>query len=409
MWAEVDNTFSFIFASYGQDLSDRDSDLCRNLIKSDWYVERYGRWVQMEKANDNKRYFKLEGGGSRRASSIGGAMTGYRADAVVIDDPLKAEDCDNVTEIEKANEWYQTAAYNRVNSAEHSIRVIIMQRLHVEDMSELAKSVLDFGELIVPQEYDEETSTVSCLGYHDPRKVNGELAFPARFNDNFRDEMIKAQGQRKYDSQYQQSPTIIGGGLFKREHWRYANIAPEDVYWVRYWDCAATEVDTNPNACYSAGVKLGYSKRTGAYYIDDVIRDRVGPRALENLIQNTAEQDGRAVKVFMEQEPGASGKSVIHYYKTRVLRGFFFDGDLPSGDKVIRAEPLASQQAAFNVYLINGDWNRDFIDECTDFPNGRYKDQVDAASGAFKMILEFTKSFNEMIIEQYFGKGGSNG
>ena len=88
----------------------------------------------------------------------------------------------------------------------------------------------------------------------------------------------------------------------------------------------------------------------------------------------------------MEQEPGASGKSVIAYYARRVLTGFRFSGAPPSGSKVERAAPLASAAEAGNVRLIEGSWIHEFLDEASAFPLAAHDDQVDACSGAFGII-----------------------
>jgi predicted phage terminase large subunit-like protein len=64
----------------------------------------------------------------------------------------------------------------------------------------------------------------------------------------------------------------------------------------------------------------------------------------------------------------------------------------PTGDKVVRAEPLASQIAAENIKLIAGEWNRPLLREMEMFPNSRYRDQVDAISQGFNFLTGHTLS-----------------
>jgi predicted phage terminase large subunit-like protein len=73
------------------------------------------------------------------------------------------------------------------------------------------------------------------------------------------------------------------------------------------------------------------------------------------------------------------------------LAGRLFKIQLESGDKATRAAPLAAQFEAGNVYLVRGAWNRAYIDEMCDFPGGKYKDRVDASSGAFGQLVMSTK------------------
>ncbi|MFP4018232.1 MAG: hypothetical protein ACLFUH_03195, partial [Bacteroidales bacterium] len=72
----------------------------------------------------------------------------------------------------------------------------------------------------------------------------------------------------------------------------------------------------------------------------------------------------------------------------RNLAGFAVYADKPTGDKVKRADPYSVQVNNNNVYLLRGQWNKDFIDEHTFFPYSTYKDQVDAASGAFAKLTK---------------------
>ena len=90
-------------------------------------------------------------------------------------------------------------------------------------------------------------------------------------------------------------------------------------------------------------------------------------------------------EIGVEQEPGSGGKESAEA-TLRMLSGYRCYADKVTDSKEIRAEPFAAQVQGGNVYLLPGDWNTDFLDECESFPNGRFKDQVDAASGAFARL-----------------------
>jgi predicted phage terminase large subunit-like protein len=123
----------------------------------------------------------------------------------------------------------------------------------------------------------------------------------------------------------------------------------------------------------------------GVYYIEDVRRAQLSPLGVEHLITNTAAQDGQSVKVWMEQEGGSAGKMVISHY-AKLLSGYAFRGNHPTGSKELRADPFAAQAEAGNVKLVRGSWNKEWLDEVCGFPLGANDDQVDSADGAFDKL-----------------------
>ena len=171
------------------------------------------------------------------------------------------------------------------------------------------------------------------------------------------------------------------GGVLRREWFEIVDAAPaRPERKVRYWDMAATEQKPGADPDWTVGCLL--SKQGGTYYVEDVRRFRRDPAAVEAIVCQTADLDGRGTKVVLEQEPGSSGKTVIAAY-LRALAGFTVSGDRVTGSKTSRAGPFASQAQAGNVKLVRGAWIADFLDECDAFPGGAHDDQVDAASGAF--------------------------
>lgn len=172
------------------------------------------------------------------------------------------------------------------------------------------------------------------------------------------------------------------GGMFKRESMAIVDDYPREIDLVRYWDLAATEVSANnADPDWTVGLLLGRSP-DGVYWVIDVKRMRGTPREVEALIAHTASEDGPGVKIRMEQEGGASGKSMIDYYRRDTLSRYDFKGNRPSGNKRVRAGPISSQAEAGNLKIVRGRWNRAFLDELELFDQGLHDDQVDALSGA---------------------------
>ena len=188
--------------------------------------------------------------------------------------------------------------------------------------------------------------------------------------------------------------TARTGGTAFRAEW-FPLVSKDDVPWkqleevVRYWDCAATvpKDDTDPD--YTAGVKLGVTDDR-RYYILDIVRFRGTPHTVELRILETAIADGLDVDIFMEQEPGASGKQVTDHFLRDVLDGWTFRGDPATGSKESRAKPVSSQAEAGNLYLVIGDYVVDFLDEAESWGNeAAHKDQIDALSGAFAKLQRY--------------------
>jgi predicted phage terminase large subunit-like protein len=149
---------------------------------------------------------------------------------------------------------------------------------------------------------------------------------------------------------------------------------------VRFWDLAASS-----QGDFSAGVRM--AREGGIYSVEDLVHGRWTPAARDAVILQTAALDGRGVEIVIEQEPGASGVAQIAALVT-MLAGYRVSGRRSTGDKITRAGPLASQAEAGNVKLVEGAWNRAWIDEVASFPEGSYDDIVDASSGCFLVLAE---------------------
>ena len=122
----------------------------------------------------------------------------------------------------------------------------------------------------------------------------------------------------------------------------------------------------------------------------NVVRGQWSSLERERIILETTKNDhadwGR-VKTWVEQEPGSGGKESAER-TIAMLAGYPAEQDRVTGSKEIRAEPYAAQQQAGNVSVLKGPWSQEFTDEHELFPNGKYKDQVDAAAGGFMKLAK---------------------
>lgn len=155
---------------------------------------------------------------------------------------------------------------------------------------------------------------------------------------------------------------------------------------VRFWDLAATEPHSgNLDPDWTVGTLMLFDQGVG--YVLDVRKIRAKGDKVEQLISQTAAEDGRSVAIRIEQEPGSSGKALIDQYARYVVPGFDLVGLRASGDKITRARPFAAAVANGNIRLVRGAWLTDFLDEMSSFPEAcNHDDQVDSCVGAFTFL-----------------------
>lgn len=181
---------------------------------------------------------------------------------------------------------------------------------------------------------------------------------------------------------------MIEGTVFRRNWFKSEDYYPEEIPLIRFWDLAATDPVMGKDPDWTAGALIG-TDRDGGVHVVDVRRMRGNPSDVEKFIRGTAEEDGPEVDIYMEQEPGASGKSLIDQYRRRVLQGYgvYTLQAAQRGSKIANASPLAGMAGSGNVYLVKGKWHRQFLDEAEGFPEGQHDDMVDAVASGFKVCV----------------------
>lgn len=169
------------------------------------------------------------------------------------------------------------------------------------------------------------------------------------------------------------------GSVFNRSWFDIVDAAPADARCVRSWDKAGT----SGGGAYSAGVRM--ARAGGTYYVEDVVRGQWSPHQRNLVMRQVAAADGPEVTIWMETEPGSGGKESSQI-SIRELAGYSVHAETVTGDKVTRASGLSAQAEAGNVKLVRGEWNEAYLSELHGFPEGKYKDQVDASSAAFAKL-----------------------
>lgn len=383
----------YIAASHAQDLAIRDNRKMRQLLESDWYQERWPTPLTVDQ--NAKVKFENVSTGFRQACAIS-SMTGNRGDRVILDDPHTVEAALSEALRETALRVFTETVPTRLTNPKSSAIVIVMQRLHEEDVSGyILANDLGYEHLMLPMEFEADRCCYTSLGRADIRTEEGELLFPERFPREVVDRDKKAMGAVAAAGQFQQRPAPRTGGFFEWDKINIVETLPEMKSFVRYWDKAGTE----GGGCFTAGVLIGLPVEDwdDNIYIIHVVRGQWAAPKRERVIKETAELDGIGVKIWIEQEPGSGGLESAQSTVAN-LRGFPIKSECPTGDKVVRAEPYSVRVEAGDICLLRARWNEPFIGEHKTFPRGKYKDQIDATAGAFNKLHKSRRKVRIMVI-----------
>lgn len=387
----------FICGSYSSQLSLESAEYCRELIRSSQFQELYPE-LEIKEDKDTKSNFrivkkepsspgrapKIFSGGSRYSTSVGGTLTGFHGDILIVDDPLNPTQAASDIELANANRWIEQTLSTRKTDKAITPTILIMQRLHQDDPSGhmLEKQKENLKHICIPGEirnYAKQVQPPEIVKYY-----KDDLMDPNRLPWKVLQDLEADLGQYGYAGQIGQDPTPPGGGMFKVDHFSFTSKmppTPDILQSVRYWDKA----DTQDGGAYTVGVKMS-KLINGRYLVEDVKRGRWGTHEREKIIRNTAEVDGANVVIWIEQEPGSGGKESAEG-SIRNLAGFSVYAERPTGDKVFRADPYSVQVNNGAFLILNSLWNRDFVEEHRFFPFSTYKDQVDASAGAFHKLV----------------------
>lgn len=373
----------FIHTSYSTPLAVNNSAQVRDMVQHEAYREIF---PETALASDAGHHWKTTRGGVMYATGSGGTITGFGAGkiregfsgAIIIDDPHKADEANSDTIRGGVIEWFKNTLESRVNSPDTPI-IVIMQRLHENDLAGwlLGDRGKDCNGPPVAGGNGEVWEHLCLSAWND----DGTPLWPEKHNSEALRRMEKAKPY-VFAGQYRQRPSPPDGGVIKPDMMTIVDAMPTNVVeWCRGWDLGASE-----GGDYTAGGKVGRLS-DGRYIIANVVREQFATDKRDTLIKTTAKNDGLLLKQSLPQDPGQAGKSQVLAF-AKLLAGHNVHFSPESGDKVVRATPLASQINAGNVLMLKGAWNDAFKDECRLFPNGKFDDQVDSVSRGFNGLLQ---------------------
>jgi predicted phage terminase large subunit-like protein len=378
-----DPTKQILCVSYTQELSEKLARECRKLMQSDLYRSTFSTRISEDR--QAVADFETTEGGNRFSTSVNGVMTGRGADIIIIDDPIKADDAASDLRRTNVNEWYDNTLRSRLNNQETGAIIIVMQRLHTDDLVGHVRECEDWDLVCFPAiaTHDEEFVVDTLFGRRSIQRKKNSILQPALTSAETLDLLRNVMTSYNFAAQYQQDPQPPEGNLIKRAWLKTYKGGDRPANFdkvVQSWDTANT---ASESADYSVCTTWGV---IGRYlYLLDVFRRRMEFPELTRMVRHLADS-WKADLVLVEDK--ASGTQLIQQMQadrfTKVKAAPKQDGD-----KYMRAYVQTSNiESGYLLVPADAPWLDTYIAELTSFPNSKYADQVDSTVNMLAWITE---------------------
>jgi len=373
-----------ICVSYGQDLANKHSLDCRSVMSSDWYRSLFSTRLAPQKQSVQE--FLTTQNGFRLATSVGGVLTGRGADFLIIDDPLKPDEALSESQRKAANEWFDHTLYSRLNDKRAGVIIIIMQRLHQDDLvgHVLEQENWDLVRLPAIAEEDEEHLIQSPYRTWTARRKAGEALHPEREPLPVLEHLKRTLGEYNFSGQYQQSPSPMGGGMVKFQWLRGYEPGDQPAKFdmiFQSWDTANKSTELS-----DFSVCTTWGRKNKKLYLLHVLRKRMDYPELKRAVwQQSAQFQPRNILI----EDKASGTQLIQELIRDGVHGV--TRYEPTMDKTMRMNSVTSSFENGFVYVpTEADWLSVYLQELTAFPACKHDDQADSTSQALDWAKQNT-------------------
>jgi predicted phage terminase large subunit-like protein len=372
-----DPTARIICGSYSESLARKHSNDCRILVGSDRYKRLFPQ-TRISKQKDTETEFQTTRGGFRYATSVGGPLTGRGGNILIIDDPQKPQDAHSEIARQNAKDWYGRTAYSRLDSKTTGAIIVVMQRLHEDDLAGYLMQQEGWEVLSLPA--IAEVDEVIPIG-HDRsyQRRAGEVLHPEREPLSSLQETKLAMGTMDFAAQYQQAPVPEHGNLI---HWPWFQFYDPAQQWSEAGDQIIISCDTAQSSkeLSSYSVIMVAMIRGERAYIREVVRQQLEYPALrQKVLEVYRRWKNICGRCSLLIEDTVGGKSLIQELKQEYrIHPIPIQ---PMGDKVMRMSAQTAKLEAGSVFLPSrAPWLSEFEKEMKAFPRGRTNDQVDALS-----------------------------
>lgn len=380
---------NLVCVSYSQELANKHARDCRALMESPFYRDLFPG-ARLNPRRTTESDFMTTSRGGRLATSIGGTLTGRGGDVIIIDDPIKPVDAASERARQAAIEWADNTLMSRLNNKRKGAIVLVMQRLHDDDLAGHFLARGGWSHLKIPA----IAQKIEAFQYA-PRKIHfrspGQVIHPELEPKEVLDELRLAMGSANFSAQYLQEPVPADSDLIKWGWFKTYSKIPgspgNDEIW-QSWDTAIKADELND---YSACITVLVRDRR--FYIMHVYRARLDyPSLKQQIVRHAQNFGGDRVRVLIEDK--GSGSSLIQDLRhDRTVRPLSFE---PEGDKISR---LVCQTAVIergDVFIPeSAPWLEEFRKEMLQFPHGKHDDQVDALS---QFLNHMTDRYRNRVI-----------
>ena len=353
-------------ASYSQRLSLKHSLDCRQVIHSSWY-QRLFPHTRLSREQNEKHKFATTRGGFRLATSLGGTATGEGGNVLIIDDPLSAAQATNPLWREQAKRWYDQTFSTRLNDKKKGVIVLVMQRLHADDLTAHLLAKGGFTTLSLPAIATEDTTyDIGPICYSRKR---GELLHPEREDAAALARAERELGSQAFSAQYQQLPLPEQGSMLKRDWLKRHDTLPAFERIVQSWDTAIkAQSHHDASACLTFGQSQGMS-----YLLDAQVMRLEYPDLKRACLSLAHQFKPHAILI----EDKASGQQLLQDLQRETSLPLLAVSS--HNNKVTRFAGISAMIEAGRLSLPqHAPWLAAFESELLHFPHAKHDDQVDA-------------------------------
>lgn len=371
---EQNPSLRIVIGAYNQKLANRFSRKIRRLLK--------GR-VEFSTDLNAVEEWETAAGGGVRAVGVGGGITGYGADLIIVDDPVKSrKQAESETYRDNTHEWFNDDLYTRLEPGGQII--LIQTRWHADDLAGRLQNEME-------DEDGEQWEIVSLAALAEPNDQLGrevdEALCPERYPKEKLLRIKKKLGAYSFAALYQQRPIPIEGGLFKFDWFKPENIkptAPTNLRWVRGYDLAISQ---RTSADFTASFRCAFDKE-GNLWITDGFCKRIEYPEQKKYVIGRMQTEKRTEHGI---EKALHGLALVQdLRRVQSIRGVAFRAVNVDADKYTRALPWANLAEEGKIFFVRGrgSWIRELIEEAIVFTGkgDTHDDRIDAISVAVQLL-----------------------
>lgn len=384
----------FLFGSYAETLATKHSLFRRNLIESEWYQAGWGDRFKLSGDLNKKTEFANDKTGQMKAAGIKGSITGEGGDYIIIDDPHNPKGAESDADREATLQNFDLAWSNRLNNKKTGRIILIMQRLHHQDLTgHLIAKNLGYEVLKLPSVCEKKTIITFPISGRELIRTPGEFMHPQRDGFEELEQAKKDLGSYGFAGQHQQEPSPRSGGIIKRAWIKYYKELPDNleekiiVADLTYKDAKAADFT----------VIEVWGRKGSSMYLIDQIRDRMGFPAQVQAIKTMSARHPDAIAKIIEE--AANGAAVIQTLQGEIMGIVPFKPQTGKDARLAAVSPIYEAGNVFYPDPTIAPWVGTNVEEVVSFPTAAHDDTVDCASLAIMRLRETSSKRLEMLLK----------